>query len=104
MQGLRSHLLILMGLSGLFNLASGGFLAASPLFQSVQVKRTQRSFRQGPVQLLSVTWQPGWEGSEGEWVPVFVWLSPFAVRPNLPQHCFLFLFLFKKNQCGCARS
>ena len=46
MQGLGSHLPILMSLSEPFNLASGGFLAASPLFQSVQllcqVRRTQR--------------------------------------------------------------
>ena len=23
----------------------------------------------------------------GEWIPVYVWLSPFAVHLKLPQHC-----------------
>ena len=28
----------------------------------------------------SVVWQPVWEGIWGEWIRVYVWLSPFAVR------------------------
>ena len=34
---------------------------------------------------------PAWMGGEfgGEWIHVYVyvWLSPFAVHPKLPQHC-----------------
>ena len=37
--------------------------------------------------LLSVTWQPGWEGSlGGEWIHLYVWLSPFTVHVKLSQH------------------
>ena len=37
--------------------------------------------------LLSVTWQPGWEGSFGrEWIHVYVWLSPSAAHLKLSQH------------------
>ena len=33
--------------------------------------------------LLNVMWQPGWEGGfGGEWVHVYVWLSPFTVHLN----------------------
>ena len=30
-----------------------------------------------------------WMGKEfrGEWIHVYVWLSPFAVHLKLPQHC-----------------
>ena len=30
-----------------------------------------------------------WTGGEfgGEWIHVYVWLSPFAVRLKIPQHC-----------------
>ena len=31
--------------------------------------------------------QPGWEGVQGEWIHVYVWLSPFAVHLKLSQHC-----------------
>ena len=30
-------------------------------------------------------WMGG--GIEEEWIPVYEWLSPFALRPKLPQHC-----------------
>ena len=36
--------------------------------------------------LLSVMWQPGWEGSLGENGHVFVWLSPFTVHLKPSQH------------------
>ena len=33
----------------------------------------------------------GWMGREfgGEWIHAYVWLSPFAVHLELPQHCSL---------------
>ena len=34
---------------------------------------------------LSVTRQPGWEGSLGGWMRVYVRLSPFAVHLELSQ-------------------
>ena len=37
--------------------------------------------------LLSVMWQPGWEGNLGENGYMYVWLSPFAVYLKLSQHC-----------------
>ena len=39
---------------------------------------------QGP--LLNVMWQPGGEFG-GEWIHVYVWLSPFAVHLRLSQRC-----------------
>ena len=38
--------------------------------------------------LLNVMSQPGWERSlRGEWILVYIWLSPFAIQLKLPQHC-----------------
>ena len=38
--------------------------------------------------LLNVMWQSGWEGSlEGEWIHVYVWLSPYTIHLKLLQHC-----------------
>ena len=46
--------------------------------------------------LLYSTWNsaqcyvPAWIGAvgfEGEWIHVYVWLTPFAVHLKLPQHC-----------------
>ena len=45
--------------------------------------------------LLHSTWnsaqchRAAWMGGEfgGEWIHVYVWLSPFAVRLKLSQHC-----------------
>ena len=47
--------------------------------------------------LLSSTWNSfqyyvaAWRGEEfgGEWIHVYVWLSPFAVHPKLSQQCSL---------------
>ena len=40
--------------------------------------------------LLNVMWQPGWEGTLwGEWIHVYVRLSPFFVHLKLSQHCLL---------------
>ena len=32
---------------------------------------------------------PEWieEGFEGEWIDVYIWLTPFAVHMKLPEHC-----------------
>ena len=40
-----------------------------------------------PTTQLSVTWQPGREGSLGENGRMYTWLSPFAVHLKLSQHC-----------------
>ena len=47
---------------------------------------------------------PAWMGVGvgGEWIHVFVWLSPFPVQLKLPQHCYLAIpeyemFLMFKN-------
>ena len=46
--------------------------------------------------LLNVIWQLGWEGGfGGEWIHVYVWLSPFTVYLNLPQHCQLAILQYK---------
>ena len=45
--------------------------------------------------LLRSTWNsaqcyvPEWieEGFEGEWIDVYIWLTPFAVHMKLPEHC-----------------
>ena len=45
--------------------------------------------------LLYITWTSAqcyvaaWMGGEfgGEWVHVYVWLSPFTVQPQLSQYC-----------------
>ena len=37
------------------------------------------------VQCYVAAWMGG--GFEGEWIHIFVWLSPFAVHLNLSQHC-----------------
>ena len=38
--------------------------------------------------LLNVMCQPAWEeGFGGEWIHVYVWLSPFTVHLKLSQHC-----------------
>ena len=45
--------------------------------------------------LLYSTWNsaqcyvPGWieEGFGGEWIDVYIWLTPFAVHMKLPEHC-----------------
>ena len=34
--------------------------------------------------VLSVMCQPGWEGFGGEWIHVYVWLTPLAVHLKLP--------------------
>ena len=39
--------------------------------------------------LLNVMWQPRWQRVRGEWIHVYVWLSPFAVHLKLSQHCLL---------------
>ena len=44
------------------------------------------SYYRAQETLLSVMWQPGWEGSLGEWIHVYIWLSPFAVLWELSQH------------------
>ena len=47
--------------------------------------------QQGPtwnyVQCYMAAWMRGEFG--GEWIHVYVWLSPFAVRLKLFQHCLL---------------
>ena len=48
--------------------------------------------------LLSVMWQPGWEGSVwGERVHVYVWLGPFAVHLKLSQRWLYFNIKLKFN-------
>ena len=37
------------------------------------------------VQCYVAAWMG--EGFEGEWIHIFVWLSPFAVHLNISQHC-----------------
>ena len=37
--------------------------------------------------LHNVMRQPGWEQFEGEWIHVYVCLSPFTVHLKLSQHC-----------------
>ena len=36
------------------------------------------------------------KGFGGEWIHVYVWLSPFSVHPKLPQHCTLAIPQYKK--------
>ena len=36
--------------------------------------------------LLNVMWQMGGEFG-GEWIRIYVWLSPFALHLKLSQHC-----------------
>ena len=46
--------------------------------------------------LPNVMWQPGWERSlGGEWIHVYVWLSPFAVYLKLSQHCYSAILQYK---------
>ena len=48
--------------------------------------------QQGPTvyhRELCLLWQPGWERSWGEWIHVYVWVSPFAVHLKQSQHCYL---------------
>ena len=47
-------------------------------------------------------WQPGWEGSlGGEWIRVYVWLSPFVVHLKLSQHCLLAVSQFSSVPQSC---
>ena len=41
-----------------------------------------------------------WMGREfvGEWLHVYVWLSPFTVHPKLSQHCLLIGYIPIQNQ------
>ena len=51
--------------------------------------------------LLYSTWHSAqcyvaaWMGGEfgGEWIPVYVWLSPFAVHVKPSQHCFVTMYV-----------
>ena len=46
-----------------------------------------RSYLKTHGTLLNVIWWPGWEGSlGGEWIHIYVQLSPFAVYLKLSQH------------------
>ena len=38
---------------------------------------------------------PAWMGARfwGEWIPVYVWLSPFAVHVKQSQHCFVTMYV-----------
>ena len=53
-----------------------------------------------PCNLLQSMWNSAgcymaaWMGGEfgGEWIHIYVWLSPFAVHLKLPQHCFFEFF------------
>ena len=46
--------------------------------------------------LPNVMWQPGWKRSlGGEWIHVYVWLSPFAVYLKLSQHCYSAILQYK---------
>ena len=38
------------------------------------------------------------EGSGGEWIHVYVWLSPFTVRLKLSQHCLLIGYIPIQNK------
>ena len=56
--------------------------------------------------LLYSTWNSAqwyvaaWMGGElgGEWIHVFVWLSPFAVQLKLSQHCSLISYTTIQNK------
>jgi len=56
--------------------------------------------------LLYSTWNSAqwyvaaWMGGElgGEWIHVFVWLSPFAVHLKLSQHCSLISYTTIQNK------
>ena len=56
--------------------------------------------------LLYSTWNSAqwyvaaWMGGEfgGEWIQVFVWLSPFAVHLKLSQHCSLISYTTIQNK------
>ena len=47
-------------------------------------------------QMLCAAWM-GW-GSGGEWIHVYVWLSPFAVHLKLSQHCLLISYTSIQNK------
>ena len=40
---------------------------------------------ENPAQCYAAAWVGG--ESRGEWIHVYVWLSPFAVHLKPPQHC-----------------
>ena len=56
--------------------------------------------------LLYSTWNsaqcyvPAWMGVEfgGEWIHVYLWLSPFAVHLKLSQHCLLISYIPIQNK------
>ena len=58
--------------------------------------------------LLYSTWNSvqcyvaAWTGGEfeGEWIHVYVWLSPFAVHLKLSQHCELAILQYKIKSLG----
>ena len=45
-----------------------------------------------------------WMGGEfgGEWIHVYMWLSPFAVHLKLSQHCSLALLQYKIKSFVCV--
>ena len=44
-------------------------------------------------ELLNVMWQPGWKEFQGEWIHVYVWLSPFAIylKHNIVNHLYSYI-------------
>ena len=56
-----------------------------------------------PRELLSAMWQPGWKEFWGEWIHVYIWLSPFAIylKHNIVNQLYsdIKCKIFKK---GCA--
>ena len=44
-------------------------------------------------------WQPGWKGNlGGEWIHVYVWLSPFTILSKPSQHCLLISYIPIQNK------
>ena len=60
---------------------------------------TNNDFLYARGTLLHVMWQPGWEESvRGEWIHVYVELSPFTVHLKPSQHCLLISYNPTQNK------
>ena len=45
--------------------------------------------------LLTVKWQPGWEGVSGEYTHIYVWPSRFTVHLKVSPHCYSAISQYK---------
>ena len=57
--------------------------------RNIQEKEGPWLYSEAKALILKVVWQPGWMGGEfgGDWIHVYIWLSPFVVHLKPSQHC-----------------